>query len=545
MHCNLDLVRVAMLFYLHSNIYSIMKNILFAAALLALFGCGGHSHKNDAHEHEHPVLNATKYSSSIELFVQYDELVAGHKASVVAYVTELPSFKPFDGGAIGVALKAGENNIAITVEPQSKGVYGFTLSPTEAAVGNLVFTIDDREYPIHVHVECGHDHEEGHAHSHGDAHNHGEAHKELSHGESGHTAHAGHAHNHDAAAHSHENNISFSKEQSWKIDFATAPAATSTFAGAVKVAAQVTATPDNFTTLVASASGKVQFAGNVVAGKAVRAGEPLFVLLGGNVTDNDAAVKFAAAESNYSVAKSDFERKAALYKENIVSRRDYEAAEAAYKQAAAVYESMKRSYSAGEVSIKSSIGGYVASLLVANGDYVQAGTPLAVIQRDGDMNISAELPVRYAQMLKNVATINVELPGGKAYAMDEIGARLTAVGSSVNNCAMVPVTVTARHTGDVLAGSIVTLHLAAEGDIPHVVVPGTALVEEMGNFFVFVQHTPVSFEKREVEVGATDGVHVQLLKGVKAGERVVTKGGVSLKLSQGAAALDPHAGHVH
>lgn len=519
-----------------------MKNIFFAAALLALFGCAGHSHQHEAHEHEHPVLSAVKYSSSVELFVQYDELVAGHKASAVAYVTELPSFKPFDGGAIGVTLKAGGNNISMSVEPQSKGVYNFTLSPTEAAVGNLVFTIGGQEYPVHVHVGCGHNHEHNeHVHNHGDAHVHA-THEEHSHNDH---AHGEHSHSHEPAAHSHENNISFSKEQSWKIDFATAPATTSTFAGAVKVAAQVTATPDNFTTLVASASGKVQFAGNVVAGKPVRAGEPLFVLQGGDVTDNDASVKFAAAESSYSVAKSDFERKEALYKENIVSRRDYEAAEAAYKQTAAVYESMKRSYSAGEVSIKSSIAGYVASLLVANGDYVQAGTPLAVIQRDGDMNISAELPVRYASMLKNVSTINVELPCGKVYAMNEIGARLTAAGSSVNNCAMLPVTVTARHTGDVLAGSIVTLHLAAEGGAAHVVVPRTALVEEMGNFFVFVQHTPISFEKREVQVGATDGVQVQLLKGVKAGERVVTKGGVSLKLSQGAAALDPHAGHVH
>lgn len=529
-----------------------MKNILFAAALLALLGCAEHSHQHEAHEHDHPVLSATKYSSSVELFVQYDELVAGHNASAVAYVTELPSFKPFDGGAIGVVLKAGGNNITMNVEPQSKGVYSFTLSPTEAAVGNLVFTIGGQEYPVHVHVGCGHNHAHGeHSDNHNDAHSHAtheqhshEGHSHNEHTHSGH-AHSEHNHSHEAAPHSHENNISFSKEQSWKIDFATAPATTSTFAGAVKVAAQVTATPDNFTTLVASASGKVQFAGNVVAGKAVRAGEQLFVLQGGDVTDNDASVKFAAAESNYSVAKNDFERMSALYKENIVSRRDYEAAEAAYKQASAVYESMKRSYSAGEVSIKSSIAGYVASLLVANGDYVQAGTPLAVIQRDGDMNISAELPVRYASMLKNVTTINVELPCGKVYAMNEIGARLTAVGSSVNSCAMVPVTVTARHTGDVLAGSIVTLHLAAEGGAAHVVVPRTALVEEMGNFFVFVQHTPISFEKREVQVGATDGVQVQLLKGVKAGERVVTKGGVSLKLSQGAAALDPHAGHVH
>jgi multidrug efflux pump subunit AcrA (membrane-fusion protein) len=67
----------------------------------------------------------------------------------------------------------------------------------------------------------------------------------------------------------------------------------------------------------------------------------------------------------------------------------------------------------------------------------------------------------------------------------------------------------------------------------------------MGRFFVFVQHTPVMFEKRPVTLGTSDGKSVQLLSGVKAGERVVTKGAVSLKLSQGAGALDPHAGHVH
>jgi hypothetical protein len=48
-----------------------------------------------------------------------------------------------------------------------------------------------------------------------------------------------------------------------------------------------------------------------------------------------------------------------------------------------------------------------------------------------------------------------------------------------------------------------------------------------------------------VKVGATDGRYVQLLEGVAPGERIVSKGGVMLKLSQGAAALDPHAGHVH
>ena len=508
-----------------------MKKILLLMAFaVAMAGCGGHNHSHDAHSHEHPVLNATKYSDSIELFVQYDELVAGHKASVTAYVTALPTFKPYEGGPIAVALKAGGNNISLNVAPEHKGIYNFTLAPKVAGVGNLVFTIDGCEYPVHVHVEGAHNQKE---HSHAeDAHSH-DAH-----------ARGGHSHEHDEASHS-ENNVSLSKEQSWKIDFATAPAAASTFKGAVKVAARALSTPDNFTTVVATADGKVQFAGNIVAGKDVKAGEVLFALEGSDVTENDAAVKFAEAESDYMVAKNNFERKGELYKDMIVSQREYEEAQAAYTRAEARFKSMQRNFSSGKVTIKAPYTGVVASLLVANGDYVAAGTPLAVVQRSGAVNITAELPVRYASMLSNIASVNIELPCGTIYSMEEAEAVVTAVGTSVNNCSMLPVTITAKR-GSIMPGSIVTLHIASRAeDVHRVAVPRTALVEEMGNYFVFVQHTPVSFEKREVQPGETDGAQVQILKGLRVGERVVTKGGVSLKLSQGAAALDPHAGHVH
>jgi hypothetical protein len=109
-----------------------------------------------------------------------------------------------------------------------------------------------------------------------------------------------------------------------------------------------------------------------------------------------------------------------------------------------------------------------------------------------------------------------------------------------------PVTVSSASIPGVVPGCIVTLYLSATSGVENsVAVPRTSLVEEMGNLFVFVQNSPVSFEKRSVKVGETDGYLVQLLDGVKAGERVVSKGGVILKLSQGAAALYPHAGHVH
>ena len=129
--------------------------------------------------------------------------------------------------------------------------------------------------------------------------------------------------------------------------------------------------------------------------------------------------------------------------------------------------------------------------------------------------------------------------------MNAIGGKVLAVGSSANSCNMLPLTISAGAFDGAIPGSIVTLYIISKSNGHAIALPRTALVEKMGNFFVFVQNNPASFEKRAVEVGATDGIRVEITKGVHAGERVVTKGAVALKLSQGAAALDPHAGHVH
>ena len=243
--------------------------------------------------------------------------------------------------------------------------------------------------------------------------------------------------------------------------------------------------------------------------------------------------------------RSDFERKKHLFIDKIVSEREYQEAEAAYRQAEARFNSMKRNFGAGKVTLRASFSGSVATLLVANGDYVEPGTPLAVIQRSGGVNLVAELPVRYAAQLQDIATVNVETAGGDVFDVTGFGGS-TVVGRVANRCNMLPLTVSCEALPGVVTGSIVTLYISSlSKDVHAVAVPRTALVEEMGNMFVFVQNNPVSFEKRSVKVGATDGRNVQLLEGVAPGERVVSKGGVLLKLSQGAAALDPHAGHVH
>ena len=552
-----------------------MKRLLYLATIVvALCGCAGHNH-NSEEEHSHSHIHSfTAYTSNIEFFMQHEGLVAGEKSCITLFVTELDNFKPTECSNVAALLRVDGKELGTTAVAEPQGVFHFDFVPEVAGDAVIQFIVggDTAHFQVEIHQQgaghsydthssgepshshgesCSGDHSHDHSHSH-DSHSSGEhshSHGESCSGDHSHTHLHSHLHNnvgHGEATEGKPGDIAFAKEQSWKIDFATAVVDESSFGGVVKVAAKVEAVPSDFTTIVATTSGKVQFVGNVVAGKSVAQGEPLFYLEGSDVTDNDAAVLFAEAESNYELAKADFERKSLLFADRIVSEREYEASEAAYRQAEARFNSMKRNFGGGKVTLRSSIGGYVATLLVANGDYVQPGTPLATIQRKGDVNIVAELPVRYAAQLQAIDSVNIELPSGRVCTMSQAGARVQAVGRSVNDCNMIPVTVSATNIGEVVPGSIVTLYLvSSSAGNRGVVVPRTALVEEMGNFFVFVQNNPVSFEKRAVETGVTDGLNVRITSGVTAGERVVTKGAISLKLSQGAAALDPHAGHVH
>ena len=577
-----------------------MKNtFLLAILVIALCGCG-HNHSVEA-EHVHTHLhNFTAYSNSNEFFMQHEGLEAGAKACITLFVTELENFDPAKAVEAKATLLVSGSEQQATATRSKEGIFNFDLVPAKSGNGNLFFEVGDDKVRFSVKVNAaghshdhGHDAHSGHSHDHGHdahaghSHSHGEADHDCSSHDHNHDAHAGHSHDHghshdahvghshdhgdadhDCSSHDHSHDVpavfsdvsfvafgsqtegaaddvAFSKEQSWKIDFATAVVEKQNFGGAVKVVAKVVATPQDFTTIVATTSGKVQFVGNVVEGKEVVAGEPLFYLEGGDVTDNDAAVKYAEAESNYLLAKSDYERKKLLFNDMVVSERELEAAEALYKQAEARYKSLNRSFGNGKVTLKAVKNGYIASLLVSNGDYVEPGTPIATVQCNGNYNIVAELPVRFAPQMRNIADVNIVLPTGEAFSMNSAGGSVVAVGSAANGCNMLPLTISAGAIDGVVPGSIVTLYITSVSDTKAVVVPRTALVEEMGNFFVFVQNNPISFEKRTVEVGATDGIMVQVLDGVAAGERVVTKGAVSLKLSQGAAALDPHAGHVH
>ena len=108
----------------------------------------------------------------------------------------------------------------------------------------------------------------------------------------------------------------------------------------------------------------------------------------------------------------------------------------------------------------------------------------------------------------------------------------------------VPVTFEFDNKGDIIPGSFVEVWLLSSPMENVISVPRTALTEEQGIYFVYLQLDEEGYLKQEVTIGADNGQSVQILTGVKAGDRVVTEGAYQVRLASASNAIPAHS-HEH
>ena len=75
-------------------------------------------------------------------------------------------------------------------------------------------------------------------------------------------------------------------------------------------------------------------------------------------------------------------------------------------------------------------------------------------------------------------------------------------------------------------------------------VPRSALTEEQGVHFVYLQLDASCYRKQAVTLGATDGQRVEIRSGLQGGERLVTRGAIHVKLASASNAIPAHT-HNH
>lgn len=502
-----------------------MKQLFFyTVALLLMVACqskqnnSGNS-KEGAATTELPSLAYTVYTDNTELFAEFRTLVVGDTAKLGGHFTHLGElFKAITDGTITITLEVGDNKISQeSTVSSSPGIFRFAVLPAQAGVGKLVFDIKNKDYTDQIvidNVTVFTDEKAAIASK-----------KEEPKG----------------------NQISYLKEQAWKVEFANMPVVRQSFNEVIKTTGEILTAQGDEMVITANTNGVVTFTGNkAVVGTSVRSGEMLFSISGKNLTDGNTETRYTQAKVAYEKAKADYDRAQELVKDNIVSQRDFLETKAKYETEQANYNNLSRNYQSGGQKVVSPISGFVKNILVAEGQYVSVGQPIASVSQNRSLVLKAEVSQKYFSKLPLISSANFKTAyDNNTYSIESLNGKLLSFGKSNDaNTLFIPVTFSFDNKGEVVPGSLVDVYLKLQPFDGAIVIPVSSLIEEQGLFYAYVQTAGESFVKRELKLGGSDGINIQVLAGLNEGERVVTKGGYQIKLATASGAIPLH-GHAH
>ncbi|NVI80342.1 efflux RND transporter periplasmic adaptor subunit [Janthinobacterium sp. BJB401] len=269
-------------------------------------------------------------------------------------------------------------------------------------------------------------------------------------------------------------------------------------------------------------------------GDSVKAGDPLFTLDSAELSA--AYADDSKAKSALLQARQELERQKTLFDAEIAARKEYEAAQAAFAQAGSDAQASAdklAQYGAGargsrrDYVLRSPIAGTVIAMEGAQGGYWNdINAPVMTVADLSTVWLSANVAERdLAQVAVGQATrISVDAWPGKAFE-----GKVAYVGAVLDPETR---TVKVRVAIDNRAGAFkpgMFAHAGFAGASRRaLLVPAAAVLQSGPSTRVMVERSPLVFTPRTVEVGASHGDQVEIVSGLKAGERIVVKEGLLL-----------------
>jgi len=484
------------------------RNILLG--LLLVMGVSAGRAQDDGHGAEPATVPVTLWNESMELFMEYPEMVAMKSGRFIVHLTRLDGFQPVRQGKLTLTFTAadGESEVRSTdsllregifelsVGLKNPGPYTFELE-YEGPNTSATFRIPD----FRVHPSAG--------------------------GIPG-------------REHGADDEISFLKEQQWKIPFATEAAATGELKQSVWAIGHVLPAPTAYVEIVAPTDGIVQAGAEgdlALPGQRVQRGDVVAriapALQGDGWTDS----RLALAQ-----ARRNLERARRLREKDAISEREFEEAENNFLARQAGHEQLAGSGDGGVLSLTAPIAGQVIDWEIRPGQRLQAGDRLMAITDPSEVWLRVNV---FASDYHDLGTpvgawINNEDPG---WEIPSASLKVLTTGGSLDPVTRtVPILLEIDNSQERLTINEATpVELYFGHGETATTVPRSAVYEDEGLDVVFVQTGGESFAKRVVRLGPTYRDRVGILEGLLPGERIVVRGGYHVKL----AATTAEIGHGH
>lgn len=493
-----------------------MKKILIAVGFTMLIFSCNQTLNEEEHQHEAKIL-LTSYSDKLEVFAEADPFVVGKTSEVLAHFSWIDNFKPLEEGEVTLSLIVGNKGIRQKIEQASRpGIYAFSIQPEKAGAGKIQFIIlakSGESLTISDSVWVFADEHEAEK-------------MEISSG----------------------NAAVFTKEQSWKVEFATEFPVLEEFGHWIKATAMVQTLPTEKIIVPAKTNGVVQFASlNLLNGVEVAKGQEIMHISGSDLLTGNSRLRYKEAESNFEKSQAEYTRLLELAKNQIVAEKELILSKNEFENAKSILDNLKLNFSAAGQKVTCPANGFILQVFVQNGQYVEPGTALIEIAQNRQLLLSAEIQAKFAPLLASVSTVNIRNEYDQStYTLEQLGGKILSYGKSTNpDNFLIPFHFQIQNNGSFVPGTFVEVFLKVKQNKKSLTVPQTALLEEQGKYFVYVQLTPELFEKREVRIAGSNQIRTEIVQGISLHDRIVSRGAVWVKLAQSAGALDAHSGHVH
>jgi RND family efflux transporter MFP subunit len=220
-----------------------------------------------------------------------------------------------------------------------------------------------------------------------------------------------------------------------------------------------------------------------------------------------------------------------LFERGVAARREVEEATRAVADAQAALAQAQAALAASRTLaarsvVRATFDGLVARRLHNPGDLVEASAsdPVLRVIDPRHLEIVASVPLSDAPRVQPGAAGRIAATD----TMPEIALKVVSRPAAVEaGTATIPVRLALGATSNIPAGTPVEIEIDAEAHKGAVLVPAVAIVREGEETAVFVAADGKA-HRRAIKIGLSDGGHVEIVSGVKAGEMVVVDGQAGL-----------------
>ena len=205
----------------------LIKIVIYLTSLTLLVSCAHELDQGTAEEHEHGGVSITQYTDLTEIFMEYSPLLINQEAEFLIHLTDLKNFKAVTEGELTIEFSNERGDIEKVIEnkPARDGIYIPNITFKNAGKYKMTITLRGNQVSDVIVVE------------------------DI-------IVYA----NFSELPHIHEeetSDITFLKEQQWKIEFANEAVETRMMRKSIKITGDIKQKPEYYVNVVSPVGGTV------------------------------------------------------------------------------------------------------------------------------------------------------------------------------------------------------------------------------------------------------------------------------------------------